>query len=434
LRDPSIGREAKQSLDTINRSGGHLLTLINGILDMSKIEAGQMTLNPSAFDVHSLVEGVEVMFRVRAQSKGLEFGVSIAPDCPQFITSDEDKIRQILINLLGNALKFTVEGSVRLKVTSQTRDAQLWLLVNVEYTGVGIPSAEHSTLFRAFAQTQSGRKQQSGTGLGLAISREFARLMGGTLGVNSDLGRGSVFGLEIPVEAAQADAISSRLPKRQVIGIQVDGAVPRVLIVDDEAHNRGWLSSLLKIIGFEVREAGDGAQAIQRWEEWKPEIILMDVRMPVLDGLEATNMIRGAPGGKAPCIIALTASVTEEDKHMALESGVNGFLTKPVSEDELLAELQEHLHLKYRYAAEPPADRVSDSGSSSALDLAALGSLPAEFRSQLQEAVRNGDKGRIDRLLETLGEGNGNCATALRNLAERYEYDAIIHVLKETRT
>ena len=433
LRDPSLGKEARQSLDTINRSGGHLLTLINDIRDMSKIEAGQMTLNPSAFDVRSLVEGIAVMFRVRAQGKGLEFGVSIAPECPRFITSDEGKIRQILINLLGNALKFTVEGSVWLKVTSQTRDAQLWLFAQVEDTGVGIPSAEQSTLFRPFAQTQSGRKQQSGTGLGLAISRAFATLMSGTLGVSSDLGRGSVFGLEIPVEAARSDAVSSRLPNRQVIGIQLNGAVPRVLIVDDEAHNRGWLNRLLTIIGFEVREAVDGAQAIQRWEEWNPEIVLMDVRMPVMDGLQATRKIRSAPGGQTPCIVALTAGAMEEDKRMAEQSGVNGFLTKPVSEDELLAKLQELLHLTYRYAAEPPADQTSDSGSLSALDPAALRNLPSEFRSQLQEAVRNGDKRRIDRLLETLGEGNGNCAIALRDLADRYEYDAITHLMQETR-
>jgi PAS domain S-box-containing protein len=434
LRDPSLGKESRECLDTINRSGGHLLTLINDILDMSKIEAGQMTLNPSAFDIRSLVEGIEVMFRIRAQGKGLEFGVSIAPDCPRFIRSDEGKIRQILINLLGNALKFTNDGSIRLKVTSQTRDAQLWLFVQVEDTGVGIPSAEQGTLFRPFAQTHSGRKQQSGTGLGLAISREFAKLMGGTLGVSSDSGRGSVFGLEIPVEAAQADAVFSQLPKRQVLGIQGDKAAPRVLIVDDEGHNRGWLNRLLTLIGFEVREAGDGAQAIQRWEEWNPEIILMDVRMPVLDGLQATRKIRSTPGGLAPCIIALTASAMDEDRRMAGESGVNGFLTKPVSEHELLAKLQEHLHLTYRYAAEPPADQVSESGSSRTLDPDALRNLPAEFRSHLQEAVRNGDKGRIDRLLETIGEGNGNCAAALKDLADRYEYDSIIHVLKETRT
>jgi CheY-like chemotaxis protein len=313
------------------------------------------------------------------------------------------------------------------------RDARLWLFAQVEDTGVGIALAEHSSLFRPFAQTQSGRQQQSGTGLGLAISREVAKLMGGSLGVSSELGRGSVFGLEIPVEAAHADAVSSRLPKRQVIGIQADGVPPRILIVDDEAHNRGWLKRLLTIIGFEVREAGDGAQAIQSWKEWNPQAILMDVHMPVLDGFQATRRIRGAPGGQATCIVALTASAMEEDKRLAWESGVNGFLSKPLSEDELLTKLQEHLHLTYRYAAEPSADPVAETGSSHALDPAALRELPVEFRSRLREAVRNGDKRRIDGLLETIDDGNKNCAMALRDLADRYEYDAIIHVLKETR-
>jgi two-component system sensor histidine kinase/response regulator len=434
LRDPSLGNEAKQSVHTINRSGGHLLTLINDILDMSKIEAGQMTLNQSAFDVHSLVEGLDVMFRLRAESKGLDFRVSLARDFPRFIRSDEGKIRQVLINLLGNALKFTSHGGIRLNVRHQTRNGQLWLFAQVEDTGVGIAPAEHNALFRPFAQTQSGLKQQSGTGLGLAISREFAKLMGGALGVSSELGRGSVFGLEIPVEEAQGDAVPNRLPKRQVLGLQADGAESRILIVDDESHNRGWLNRLLTVIGFQVREASDGVQAIKVWKEWNPQAILMDVRMPLLDGLQTTRRIRSAPEGQGICIIAMTASAMEEDRRIAHESGVNGFLSKPVSEDDLLTMLQEHLHLTYRHAAEPASGRVADPGLQRALVPAAVGELPAGFRSQLQEAVRNGDKVRINRLLDTIQEQNRDCAMTLKYLADRYEYDAIIHVLKESCT
>jgi PAS domain S-box-containing protein len=426
LRERALSSEARRNLDTINSSGTHLLALINDILDMSKIEAGHMTLNPSAFDIHELVEDVALMFRQRAQGKGLEFVVSIAPDCPRTVRSDEGKIRQILINLLGNALKFTSAGTVRLTVTQQIRQEQLWLLANVEDTGLGIAVEEQGGLFRPFAQTQSGRTLQSGTGLGLAISRKFARLIGGTLGVHSELGKGSLFSLEIPVEIAAADAVAGKSPKRQVIGLETPGEAPRVLIVDDEPHNRGWLKSLLTAIGFEVREAEDGAQGIECWREWKPRVILMDIRMPVLDGLEATRQIRAEPEGQTPCIIALTASAMEGDQRLAWAAGISDFLSKPLPVEELLTKLQTHLNLAYRYAEDLPAG-----GGVPVLDVATLRELPAELLSQLQQAVRNGDKRLIDLLLEAVAERNRGCAAALKDLADGYEYDAIVQVLKE---
>jgi PAS domain S-box-containing protein len=431
LRDPSLGKDAKQSLDTINRSGEHLLHLINDILDMSKIEAGQMTLHVSAFDLHSLVSGIELMFRLRAEAKGLKFSATLSTDCPQYIRSDEGKIRQILINLLGNAIKFTATGSIWLKVSAQLRDQQAWLFAQVEDTGEGIAPQDQSGLFRPFAQTQSGRTKQSGTGLGLAISREFAKLMGGTLGLSSDLGRGSVFSLEVPVETAQPDSIPEASPQRQVIGLAAEDGTPRILIVDDQAHNRGWLNRLLTIIGFEVREAADGAQAIQCWEEWRPDAILMDVRMPVMDGLEATREIR-SKSRDGVCIIALTASAMEEDKRLAAAAGAAGFLSKPVAEHELWLQLQQHLHLKYRYA-ETPAGRRPENAGPGTLVPAALRELPSSLRSELAAAVRNGDKGLMDQLLDTIDGPNRACGMALKELADRYEYDAMARLLEEAR-
>ena len=433
LRDPGLGKDARQSLDTINRSGGHLLTLINDILDMSKIEAGQMTLNLSAFDLQSLISGIELMFRLRVEAKRIEFGVFLSSDCPRYIRSDEGKIRQILINLLGNAIKFTTRGRIWLTVTNHSREGMLWLFARVEDSGEGIAPEEQGALFRPFAQTESGRTKQSGTGLGLAISREFAKLMGGSLGVSSELGRGSVFTLELPVEAARPEAIPARAPTRRVLGLAAEDGRPRVLIVDDEAHNRGWLNRLLTVVGFEVREAVDGSQAIRSWEEWSPDAVLMDVRMPVMDGLQATREIRSRSGSSV-CIIALTASAMEEDKRLAAAAGVSGFLSKPVVEPELWAALQEHLHLKFRYAAETPPDQRLAIGDERALDSDTIQELPASFRSELAEAVRNGDKDRIDRLLETIDGPGRSCGLAMKELADRYEYDTIVHLLKEVGT
>jgi PAS domain S-box-containing protein len=435
LRDPHLGSDAKENLNIINRSGVNLLALINDILDMSKIEAGQLGLNPAPFDLLDLVKDLELMFRLRAETKSLKLDVDISPDCQRSIEADEGKLRQVLINLLGNAVKFTERGSIRLRMRmTQRENRQLWLSAQVEDTGLGIAAEEQTGLFRPFVQSQSGRNLQGGTGLGLAISQQFIRLMGGQITLVSEVGKGSTFHFEVPVRAADAEFISKRMGTRRVTGLQSTQPAPRILIVDDEPYNRGWLTRLLKIIGFSMQEAENGAEAIRLWQEWKPDLILMDVRMPVMDGLEATRRIRQHPGGTEIAIIALTASALNDDRHAIMQSGVNDFLSKPCQEDELLQKMQACLNITYLYddAAAPRNDSGANagSGSKSAAIQDLLQEMPPELARDLQLAIQNGDKGRLDQLIEQVGEWDVAISHALKDLADRYEYDALTRLLE----
>jgi PAS domain S-box-containing protein len=433
LRDPSLGASAKVNLNIINRSGEHLLGLINDILVMSKIEAGRMQLNLVAFDISGLLEDLAAMFRLRAEAKGLRFEVCVNGECQGHVVGDEGKIRQVLVNLLGNAVKFTERGWIKLRMSMGRRnDNQLWFSAEVEDTGAGIAPEEQSQLFRPFVQTQSGLASHAGTGLGLAISGEFIRLMGGEITLSSDPGRGSVFRFEVPVQAA--DALPAQPAHGRVIGLRPGEAAPRVLIVDDEQHNRGWLNDLLSSLGFSVREAENGESAIRLWQEWGPQLILMDVRMPGMDGLEAARTIRAASNGKDPVIIAVTASALDEDRHAVLHSGgVSDFLSKPCRERELLEKIQAHLKVEYRYAGEQiPPGMEPVVALPSALGPELLAELPAELIDQLHDAVLNGDKGRLDQLIEKVAEQDTRAAQTLKELADTYDYDALTRLLEDT--
>src|SRR3569623_1376371 len=242
--------------------------------------------------------------------------------------ADKGRIRQVLVNLLGNAVKFTETGSVVLRVSTHNRGNDLMILsCAVEDTGPGIAQDEQAKLFQAFAQSESGRQTKGGTGLGLAISRELVRLLGGEIMLSSEPGTGSTFYFEIPVRRGEAGTMPQKTDWRRVIGVHAAQEAPRVLVVDDEPNNRGWLTSLLKMGGFDTREAENGEVAIRIWQDWGPRLILMDMRMPVMDGLETTRRIRSLPRGQETAIIALTASAMEENRRAAMESGVNDFLS-----------------------------------------------------------------------------------------------------------
>jgi len=268
LRDPSLATHTKEDLEIISRSGEHLLGLLNDILTMSKIEAGRIELHAVTFDPFSLLEDLTAMFRLRVEAKGLEFEVCVDEECKQPIVADQGKIRQVLINLLGNATKFTELGRIRVQASLDRRqDNQLWLSAQVEDTGMGIAQEEQINLFKPFVQTQSGLATQGGTGLGRAISKEFVRLMGGEITATSEVGKGSTFRLAVPAQPGVVGTVSTRLTRHPVTGLEPGKPIPRVLIVDDEASNRGWLNELLTSVGFTVREADDGKQAIRLWEE-----------------------------------------------------------------------------------------------------------------------------------------------------------------------
>ena len=287
-QDPTLTPNQRENLGIINRSGEHLLELINDVLDMSKIEAGHLTFHPQSFDLYQLLDALEKMLQLKASSKGLQLLFECASDTPQYVYTDKGKLRQVLLNLLGNAIKFTQAGKVVLRVGSIPHT----LHFEVADTGPGIALDEMGTLFEAFTQTKTGHQSQEGTGLGLPISQQLVKLMGGDITVDSTAEQGTVFRFDVKVELSEVGALQSRVSTRQVIGLAPNQLTYRILIVDDRPENRKLLTKLLTPLGFQVREAANGQDAIDQWIDWDPHLIWMDIRMPVMDGYEATRQIK----------------------------------------------------------------------------------------------------------------------------------------------
>ena len=367
--DSSLNAGQKEKLGIISRSSEHLLSLINDVLAMSKIEAGRITLNETSFDLHRLLGSLQEMLQFQAESKDLKFAFDKAANVPQFVITDEGKLRQVLINLLGNALKFTEKGGVTLRVmtsnqqsaTNQQSTDSLFpppshtphptphtLHFEVEDTGPGIAPDEMASLFDAFAQGKMGRRSKGGTGLGLSISRQFINLMGGDISVSSTLGQGARFQFNIQVGLAQPTELESPQPPRKVIGLAPDQPVYRILIVEDHKVNRLLMVKMLTSLGFQVNEAANGQEAVDLWREWRPDLIWMDIQMPIMDGYEATRRIKG--NRQAPIIIALTASAFEEDRAMILSIGCDDFVSKPFRQNVIVDKLAQHLGVRYVYA------------------------------------------------------------------------------------
>ncbi len=350
--DPVLGEEQRANLDIICRSGDHLLNLINDILDMSKIEAGRIQLDESNFDLHRVIQDMEDMFRMRVQERSLTLLVERTNDLPQYIRSDEKKLRQIIVNLLGNAVKFTSEGGISLRAGYENKtESQGLLIIEVEDTGVGIAEDEIGKLFSAFSQTSSGIKSQQGTGLGLAISREFVHLMGGELTVRSQVNMGTCFRFEISIQVVGAEDVEEQsifTPKR-IAGIQPGQKDHSLLVVDDNPNNRNLLIKILKRVGFQTLEASNGQEAVDLWRDHKPSLIWMDWNMPVMDGCEATRIIKKESEDNEAVIIALTASAFEEDKAKIIEAGCNDFLRKPFKESEIFERIQKYLNIEFIY-------------------------------------------------------------------------------------
>ena len=430
LRDPNLGADAKANLAIIGRSGEHLLGLINDVLDMSKIEAGRVEINPSTFNLPKLLDDLAAMFRLRAEAKALRFEMSVDGESVPYVVADESKIRQVLINLLGNAVKFTQLGRIKMRVSLEQRNAgQLWLSACVEDTGSGLTDEEQSRLFEPFTQTSRGLNSQEGTGLGLAISRKYARLMGGDITVSSKQGQGSIFRLDIPIQGGDSGIAVRRSAVRRVVALRTGLDAPRILVVDDHLENRDWLMKLLSSLGFPVGAAENGQAAIRSWEDWSPRLILMDVHMPVMDGLEATRRIKADPRGKETAIVVLTASALDEDRRVVTQSGADDFIAKPCREDELLEKIGVLLNLAYDYEE---ISQAEDKPSGMAALGAALAQLPIELVEELRNATSIGNKKLLDKLiLRVPATGDARAARSLQELADKYQYDDLTRLLEE---
>ena len=430
-RDVSLSNEQQQNLGIISRSGEHLLELINDILEMSKIEAGRTTFNENSFDLHRLLDSLEEMLRLKADNKGLQLIFERTPEVPQYVKTDEGKLRQVLINLVGNGIKFTAEGGVT--VRGKTIDNS-HLLFEIEDTGPGIATEEIDKLFEAFGQTETGRKSQQGTGLGLPISQKFVQLMGGNIRVSSILGQGTMFAFDLKISLADPSEVETTKAIPKVISLAPDQPEYRILAVDDRLESRMLLVKLLTSLGFSVREAANGQEAIAQWSSWSPHLIWMDMRMPVMDGYEATKQIKATIKGQATVIIALTASAFEEERTVVLSSGCDDFMRKPFREEILLEKIAEHLGVRYIYAAaESETQGVATSPESNAeaeqpLEVY-LSQMPAEWRAKLYQAAVECSDDLILELSEQIPEENSPLAIAIKDLANNFLFEQILELI-----
>ena len=428
-RDRSLNPQQRENLDIIGRSGEHLLTLINDVLEMSKIEAGQAELNEEDLDLYWLLDGLEEMFQLRAQEEGLELIVECAPQVPQYVRTDGGKLRQVLLNLLNNAIKFTETGSVILQANyaplPQSGEKPTGRLAfAIEDTGPGIAAEEMEKLFDAFVQTATGRKVQEGTGLGLPISQQFIHLMGGEISVESIVDKGSTFKFDIQVELAEAVSVQRAQPTRRPVGLEPDQPTYRILVVEDKWANRRLLVNLLESLEFEVREAENGQEGIAVWEEWEPHLIWMDMRMPVMDGYEATKRIKATTKGQATLIIALTASAFEEQRSVVLSAGCDEFMRKPFREAEIFDAMTRHLGVRFVYEEIRAEDTVAK--PQQILTPTVLSALPATWLAQVHQAASQADEEAIFILLEQLGNEHGAVADALKDLVNGFQFDRIM--------
>ncbi|MEZ4866017.1 MAG: response regulator [Caldilineaceae bacterium] len=440
-RNLDLPQDVQENLGIIVRSGEHLLSLINQVLDLAKIEAGQMTLNPVDFDLQRLLNTLDDMFALTAETKGLQWRIVAAPNLPRLIRGDEVKLRQVLINLVSNALKFTNDGGVDLSVTAPAcpqRSSQL-LRFAVTDTGPGIPAAEQERIFASFTQTTTGQQVEGGTGLGLPISREFVQLMQGTLTVASprsmwdgtDQRPGACFQVEIPVVLRTGEAVElpARTQERLVVGLAPEQPIYRILVVDDKAVNRQLMVQLLAPLGFAVREAEDGCAAIAIWKAWQPHLIWMDMRMPVMDGYEAATQIKATTQGQATVVIALTASAFEEERALVLSAGCDDFLRKPFREADIFAMMSRHLGVRYQYAEAAPPSAVATHQAPQAVTWT-LGDLPLGLRTTLSNAIATVDIEALETTIDQIRVIQPQVADNLLQLARAYDYAQLEQLLE----
>ena len=420
-RDGSLLPEQRRNLRTINRSGEHLLSLVNDVLDMAKIEAGRMTLAVQPFDLPRLLTDLEAMFRLRASDRGLGLSFGFPAGLPRIVEGDGGKLRQILINLLGNAVKFTAAGRVSLRAEVEEDGPECRVGFVVEDTGPGISPGEIARIFGAFQQAEAGLRAQEGTGLGLSISGQFARLMGGTLGAESEPGKGSRFRLSLPLRRAEGEVHPERTAPRATALV---AGQPRfkVLVVDDRQVNRELLRQMLVPVGFRVREAANGQEALSRIVEERPDIVLMDVVMPVMDGRVATRIIRSRDPGLP--IVAISASVFAEDAREILALGANSFIRKPFRSAEVLGEIARQVGAEFVY------EGVEETSCPGPAPVSFTG-LPADLLGRLRAAAERLDRGAVGECLPELGRSSPALEGWVGECAANYAFECILDAMEE---
>lgn len=454
-RESNTTAKQRETLKIINKSGEHLLSLINDVLEVNKIEAGKTQLNLKKFDLDNLLNSLQEMLKLKAETKGLRLDFHISPNVPHYIETDEAKLRQVVINLLGNAIKFTQRGSVRLSVRKKLDQEKLpenkldlktknskdnhpqstTLIFEVKDTGLGIASHELENLFQPFVQTEAGIKSQEGTGLGLTISRKFVQLMGGDIEVKSQLNQGSTFTFSIKVNEPEEAYLVSK-SKQYPIRLADSQSSNRILIVEDKWENSLFLFNLLQGLGFEVITAENGEEGINLWRSWQPDLILMDWQMPIMNGLEATKYIKTHLDStdKNTIIIALTANVFEQKRIESLDAGCDDFIGKPFQEEVLLEKIAQHLEIDYIYeevaqSPQPLITKLENPQAKMDKVKAQLALMPPEWLEEFKDHALAADGEEILKLLEFIPEENRDLVEVITQFAENFDFDRILDLV-----
>ncbi len=445
-----LSSEDQEHLKIIQNSGQHLLKLINEVLDLSKIEAGQMQRQDTSFNLSHLLNDIRQMFRQPAQNKGLRLEIDWDNNIQKLISTDEMKLRQVLMNLLSNAMKFTEQGNIILKVTLEKLPQNIYkpieistchLLFEISDTGVGIAASELKNLFKAFVQTSSGQKYQEGTGLGLKISQQFVQLMGGEITAESEVGYGTTFRFTLPVQIVEADQTEIETVKRRVIALEPNQPRYRILIIDDQPENRQLLLEFLSPVGFDVQTTYNGRDAIEIWLKWQPHLIFMDLRMPVMDGCQTTCCIRETENywvklnqEKAPLlpptqIIAMTASLLDDDQIATQCVGCDNFIRKPFKEHQIFDLIAQHLEVRYIYE-ECNQSLLAEPTPKITLTSTDFDNFASDWFTQFHRAILECNGQKMKDLIDEIMPDHKLIAQALLQLVDDFQYDQLLSLIE----
>ena len=425
-------------LDIISHSGEHLLDLINNVLDIAKIESGKVVLEESNTDLYYLISDIHTLMHSRATERGLEFTLEMSDEFTRYVFVDAGKLRQVLINLIGNAIKFTLTGGVSLRVmpekqetvsqknfASQLEAEKIRVRFEVEDTGIGIGNENRDRIFEPFVQLDERPTKERGTGLGLVISKQNVELMGGQLGFDNKPGSGSIFYFDIPMSILSAKAMPAAIRRDRVTGLAGGQPRYRLLIAEDQPENRLLLRRTLEPLGFDLREAVNGREAVATCKEWRPHLIFMDIRMPVMNGMEATRRIKATQAGRNTKIVAVTAHALEEERQEILAAGCDEFIRKPLRENEIFDAIAKHLGVTFLYSEE----KATDEGKDLELQTSDLQTLPPDLIRDLLSAVELLDRHLCLDAVSRVRVFNEKLAERLLGIVDNLQYTRLLKLL-----
>lgn len=423
-RDKNMQKPQLERVNAISRSGRHLLGLINDVLDFAKIESGTIEIKEEAFELNGLLTDIQTTFRSRVEQKGLIFEVELDENLPSWIRTDEQRLRQIMTNLLGNAVKFTHEGRVVLLVRQINMEI---LEIVVEDSGIGIEANRLDSIFNPFYKIDMGALSGGGSGLGLAISRDFARRLNGDIQCNSSPGQGSRFVLQLPLHKVTPGDVRKKISNPKIIGLREDQPAVRILVVDDQPENCDILKGLLLPLGFQIQTAADGVECLEKFRQWQPQVVLMDIVMPRMNGIQATREIRTLPEGTNALIIAVTASATPDQIDEMRELGTYEVIGKPFDLQRLLEAMEAHSEINYTYKNKTKANSVERRAK---FEIMSFVQLPDPIQKKLAQAALLGDVGLAKEAVELIRPIDPNLANALLRLVHDYNFEQLEEIIK----